>query len=113
MFMQSKKKTYVGETKMKINSRMMQHQERLNNEKWDKSALALHSSTCEGEILWDETQTIKIEGNKFNRKVREALEIQYNECRPNDGGMNLDDGQYVTTKLWTPFFKFMKKKKPE
>ena len=107
-----KKNPYLGETKMKISSRMMQHKDILNNEKWDKSALALHSSKCRGEILWDETQTVKIEGNKFNRKVREALEIQYNECRPSDGGMNLDDGQYVTTKFWTPFFKFLKNKKP-
>ena len=104
------KNPYVGETKMKVSTRMIQHQESLIHEKWDKSALALHSSKCEGNILWEETETIKIEGKKFNRKVREALEIQYNECRPNDGGMNLDDGQYVTTKFWTPFFKFLKKK---
>ena len=46
----------------------------------------------------------KIEKNKFDRKVREALEIQYNSCGPGNGGMNLDDGKYVTTKFWTPYF---------
>ena len=24
--------------------------------------------------------------------------------------MNLDDGQYVTTKFWTPYFKYLRKR---
>ena len=34
-----------------------------------------------------------------------------NECHIRDGGMNLDDGQYVNTKFWTPFFKDIRKNK--
>ena len=104
------KNPYVGETKFKINSRSLQHQDNVINKKWDKSAIALHSHTCPGTIQWEETKTVKIEYNRFNRKVREALEIQLNECGPNSGGMNLDEGQYVTTKFWTPFFQYLKKK---
>ena len=90
---------------------MKQHQENLEKEKWDKSAVALHSSKCtNGQIIWDKTETIKVEANRFDRKVREALEIQYNHSRPIDGGMNQDEGQYVTTKFWMPFFKFLKGK---
>ena len=100
----------MGEKKFKINSRSLQHQDNVVNKKWDKSAIALHSRTCPGTIQWEETKTVKIEYNRLNRKVREALEIQLNECGPNNGGMNLDEGQYVTTKFWTPFFRYLKKK---
>ena len=31
---------------------------------------------------------LKIENNQFNHKVREALEIQVNECGPNKGEIN-------------------------
>ena len=81
----------------------MQHHESVIDNKWDKSAIALHSRTCHGTIQWGETKTLKIENNWFNRKVREALEIQLNECGPNNGGFNLDDGQYARTKFWMTF----------
>ena len=65
---------------------------------------------CEnGDILWDELETLKVERNKFDRKVREALEIEYNQCGPKHGGMNLDNGQYVTTKFWEPYFNYQRK----
>jgi len=34
-----------------------------------------------------------------------------NECGPKQGGMNLDDGQNVKTKFWTPFFSTLRKDK--
>ena len=95
---------YVGETKMQIQTRNSQHKKDVSNERCEKSAVSFHKKHCNGDILWKETETIKVEKNKFDRKVREALEIQYNECGPEKGGMNLDHGKYVTTKFWTPFF---------
>ena len=53
-------------------------------------------------------KTIKVESNRFDRKVREALEIQHQKCGPSERGINLDDGQYVTTNFWTPFFKYLR-----
>ena len=53
-------------------------------------------------------KTIKVEHKIFDRKVREALEIQHQECGPSKGGTNLDNGQYVTTKFWTTFFKYLR-----
>jgi len=35
----------------------------------------------------------------------EALEIQYHQCNPKYGGMNQDDGTYVTTSFWKPLLK--------
>ena len=53
---------------------------------------------------------MKVERNRFNRKVREALEIQLHECGPEKGGINQDDGQYVNTKFWMPYFKYLREK---
>ena len=47
------------------------------------------------------------EKNKyFDRKVRESLEIRYNNTHHE--GMNLDDGNYVTTNFWEPMFKYLR-----
>ena len=40
------------------------------------SALALHAKSCNKGINWDKAETIKTEKNKFQRKEREALEVQ-------------------------------------
>ena len=103
-------KLYTGETKLKICTRGSQHHKNTMEKKIDKSGIALHSSECEKEIDWENIKTIKVEYNRFERKVREALEIQYHECGPKKGGMNLDDGQYVKTKFWTPLFKYLREK---
>ena len=103
------KTPYRGETKMKVSTRSAQHEESIRKEKWDNSGVALHAKHCKGNILFEETKTVKVINNKFDRKVRESLEIQKNRCHQRDGGMNLDDGQYVNTKFWLPYFSFMRK----
>ena len=99
---------YVGETKLQIRTRNKQHHDYARREKWDMSGAALHSKVCDG-LRWDQTETVKIEKNRFDRRVREALEIQYNKCGPKNGGMNLDIGQYVKTQFWTPLFSYLRK----
>ena len=101
---------YIGETKMQIQTRVKQHEESVRKGRWDKSAISLHKMNCDGNIDWDEIETVKVERKTFDRKVREALEIQYNMCGPEKGGMNMDDGKYVTTKFWTPFFAYNRKR---
>ena len=41
-----------------------------------------------------------MEHNKFNRRVREALEIQKHRSGPKQGGTNFDDGQYLNNTFW-------------
>ena len=102
--------TLQRRNKNEISSRNAQHQECMRKEKWDNSAVALHSRNCQGEIDFENTETVKVIYNKFDRKVREALEIQLNECGPKKGGMNFDEGQYVSTKFWIPFFDQLRNK---
>ena len=96
---------------MKVSTRKVQHQECLRKKNWENSTVALHAQNCQGSIDFGKTKTVKVEYNRFNRKVREALEIQLNKCGPSEGGMNLDNGQYLDTKLWTPFFDYVRKKR--
>ena len=61
-----------------------------------------------GQINFDEAETVAVVYNKFNRKVREALEIQKHGCHVSSGGMNPDKGQYVSTTFWMPLLKHLK-----
>ena len=100
---------YVGETKILIRNRILQHGVCVTKNNIAQSALALHRRSCTSAIDWDKAETLKIEPKRFERKVREALEIQRNQCGPKQGGMNLDDGQYVKTRFWTPLFASLRK----
>ena len=71
--------------------------------------MALHSKDCNGSIQFENTETVKVVHNKFDRKVRESLEIQKYDCHSSNGGMNPDKGQYVDTKFWIPFLKHQRK----
>ena len=100
---------YRGETKKKISSRTKEHKTDMEKQKWDKSAVAMHSKDCNGRIEFENTETVAVENNRFNRKVREAIEIQKHDCYFNDGGINQDRGQYVSTKFWMPMLYYLKK----
>ena len=67
-------KPYIGETKLRVSTRIHQHQDNANQENWEYSGITSHAQTCSGNIHWDTARTLKIDNNKFTRKVREALE---------------------------------------
>ena len=94
---------------MKVSTRSMQHQVYISKGKWENSGITSHSNRCYGEVQFDKTETVKVIYNRFDRKVREAFEIQMHGCNSRQNGMNLDNGQYVSTKFWTPFFKYLRK----
>ena len=100
---------YRGETKKKIETRLKEHSTNVTKEEIDKSGVAQHSKICPGTIKFDEASTVAVIHNKFNRKVRETLEIQKHDCHYTLGGMNPDKGQYVTTTFWIPLMKYLKK----
>ena len=99
---------YIGETKLKVGTRLSQHYDDVVKGKIKPSGVVNHSKSCKGIIQWEQASTIKVEKKRFPRKVREALEIQFHDSEPINGGMNLDNGQYVTTKFWKPMFEYIK-----
>ncbi|XP_065654882.1 uncharacterized protein LOC136081490 [Hydra vulgaris] len=104
-------KKYIGETKMQLKTRMQQHKNSTIRNKTERSALATHMRHCSQQINWDSCRTLKVDAKKFDRKVREAFEIQYHQCAPQQNSINLDEGQYVSTKFWTPFMAHLCQKK--
>ena len=87
-------KKYVGETKLKISSRAEQHKMDIFNKKWTTSGITQHAEICKEGYDWENVYTLKIEDNRFDRKMRESLEIQLQETSPhNEQGLNLDDSQ--------------------
>ena len=99
---------YIGETKLQIRTRIEDHKGYIAKEKWDESGVSSHSKLCK-DVEWNKIETLKVERNRFDRKVREALEIQRYKCDPNNGGMNKDWGDYVKTKFWTPYLSYLKR----
>ena len=69
-------KTYIGETKLQVSTRIKQHQKNSFLGNTGHSGLCSHDYVCDGEILWDEAEMIKVEARYYERKIREALEIQ-------------------------------------
>ena len=100
---------YRGETKKKVATRLKEHEENIKKKRLDQSGVTHHSEKCPGKIEFENAKTVKIQPNKFLRKVRESLEIQKYDCHFENGGMNQDKGQYVTTKFWLPFMKYLRK----
>ena len=100
---------YRGETKKKISTRANEHKKHVEKNENKKSGVAQHAKDCTGQIQFENVKTVAVIKNKFNRKVREGIEIQKHDCFYKDGGMNQDKGQYVTTKFWIPLLKYLKK----
>ena len=102
---------YIGETKLKISTRAKQHQKSIQDKKWESSGISQHAKDCDMGYDWDNIRELKLEERKFDRKVREALEIQRWETAPhNDHGLNQDDGQYVVTNFWRPMLSYLQQK---
>ena len=99
---------YIGETKVQIATRGGQHELYVSKGQWEKSGAALHQRDC--GCGFEAIKTIKVERNKFDRLVREALEIQYHQSGPSEGNINQDDGRYVKTKFWIPMLRNLRKK---
>ena len=92
-----------------VSTRIQQHEKTIRDEKWDSSGVSFHAKTCKEGFDWDNVSTLKIEDRRFDRKVREALEIQFRETSPrNELGLNQDDGQYVTTTFWKPMLSYLR-----
>jgi len=102
------KEPYVGETKKKIITRMREHESYIEKGQLEKSGIALHTKECNGQIKFEDTQVVTKESRKFERKIRETLEIQKNNSHTRYGGMNQDKGQYVTTRFWIPLMKYLR-----
>ena len=77
-------KKYVGETSLKVSTRMEQHKKTIRDEKWDLTGISSHSQICKAGFDWENVKTLKVDERRFERKVREALEIQLQATSPHN-----------------------------
>ncbi|XP_072166151.1 uncharacterized protein [Diadema setosum] len=84
-------KVYIGETGRSFATRLKEHQAHGRRDERDKSAIIHHAHTCEHRILWDESRLITQVPNWYQRRVREALEIEVHNTVPQDNGLHLSN----------------------
>ena len=71
---------------------MEQHKKTICDKKWELTGISSHSRFCDAGFDWRNVKTLKVEESKFDRKVREALEIQFQNTSPHsENGLNQDD----------------------
>ena len=107
------KPPYIGQTKKQIASRFEEHKEYVEKEQWEKSGAAEHARICPNGTEFSKMYTIKPMTSKFDRCVREALEIQKHGSGPNQGGINQDNGQFLKTNFWVPLMTTITKEEKE
>ena len=88
---------YFGETKKKILTRTIEHQQDSFKGKWDKSGATKHILTCHGHFNWIHRKTIARENDYRKRKIREALEIKKAKYNKKIKVLNRDEGNLVKT----------------
>ena len=93
---------YFGETKKKILTRTIEHQQDSFKGKWGNSGAAEHSLTRHGQFNWIHSKTIARENDYRRRKIREALEIKKAQYNKKIKVLNRDEDNLVKTNTWTP-----------
>ena len=93
---------YFGETKKKILTRTIEHQQDSFKGKWDNSGATEHSLTCHRQFNWIHAKTIARENGYGRRKIQEALEIKKAIYNKKIKVLNRDEGNLVRTNTWAP-----------
>ena len=94
---------YIGDTKNKVITKTIEHQQDSFNGKWESSCATGHCLECHRQFNWIKPKTLSTEQQYHRRKIRESLEIKKakNEQRK---VLNRDEGNLVKTNTWTPLF---------
>ena len=100
---------YIGESKKKVLTRYIKHQQDSIKGNWEPFGATEHTKECHGQFNWMHRRTISVMSNMYKRKVREALEMNklktLNETDKTLKVLNRDNGNYVTKNSWKPLFR--------
>ena len=99
---------HIGESKKRVLTRRIEHQQDSMSGKWESSGAPEHTKECHGQFDWLHPKTVRISPYMYERKIREALEINklktINEMNKTFIVLNRDNGDYFTTNSWKPLF---------
>ena len=100
---------YIGETKKRVLTRSIEHQECSIAGKWEASGATEHSKDCYGRFNLLHPKTLAKLSNIHERKIRESLDINNLETKAeNDKSikvLNRDRGNIVNRNWWKPLFR--------
>ena len=105
-------KKYVGKTKRKVITRGREHKRAVELQNWGHSGITAHKQHCDAPIDWDNPKILASFQNRNKRaldydlQIREALEIQRQDCGPGKG-LNEDNENFFKTDIWRPVFSTM------
>ena len=109
-------KSYVGETKKKVSTRIKEHQKDVFHGRWEKTGASEHAKNCQEGFKWDEARTLAVEDQWHARKIREAersiREAERSIEAEREGHIitNRDTGQ-LKTRQWDPILGKLAKKR--
>ena len=95
---------HIGETKKKIFTRTIEHQQHSFNGKWESSDATEHCLESHGQLNWINPKTLSTEQQYHRRKTRESLEIKKTKTNKRRKNFNRDEGHLVKINTWTPLF---------
>ena len=96
---------YIGETKKKVITRTIEHQQDSIKGKWESSGATEHCLECHGQFNWLHPKTLSREARYKSRKIRESLEIIRLKCNSSKLNINRDDSNLVKTNTWIPLLR--------
>ena len=67
---------YIGDTKNKVITKTIEHQQDSFNGKWESSGATGHCLECHRQFNWIKPKTLSSEKQYHRRKIRESLEIE-------------------------------------
>ena len=91
---------YIGETKKKVITRTIEHQQDSFNGKQESSDATKHCLECHGQFNWINSKTLPTEQQYHRRKIRESLEIKKAKTNKRRKVLNRDEGNLVKTPLF-------------
>ena len=93
---------YFGETKKKILTMTIEHQQDSFKGKWNNSGATEHSLTCHRQFNWIHPKTIARENDYRKRKIREVLDIKKAKYNKKIKFLNKDEGNLVKINTLSP-----------
>ena len=98
----------MGETKRRVLTRLIEHQEDTMTGKWEALGTTEHSKDCHEQFDWPHPKTLAKLSNIHEGKIRESLEINNIETKAEYNKsiklLNRDQGNIVNKNLWKSLF---------
>ena len=93
---------YNGETKKKIISRSIEHQQESIKGNWSSSGATEHTKECRGHFDWLHPKTVSMKNRYYDMEV-----VRYGQDKVLNA--NRDNEDFVITNAWKPLLKNMKR----